>query len=330
MSRARLLLSINHLSKSYRDRQTQGGRFAALDNISLNILRGECLALVGESGSGKTTLGQVILRLVSPDTGSIIYQDRDLLALSDREFRGLRPRFQMVFQNHSRVFDPRQTMGAALAEPLRVHGSFTKTEITDRVKELLSRVGLHAALLARLPHELSGGQRQRMAIARALVTSPEFLIADEPTSNLDAALKREIIELLRSLQRNFGLTLLLISHDLRLVSHIADRVSVIHEGRIVETARARDLIETPIHPYTKELINSARLSWRNDLQPGVPELATGPSSSGCHFVAQCSWASRVCHEKVPALAAHSTRHEVACHLADDIMQSLKPVPAVAV
>jgi len=328
MTRLTPFLTVSNLSKSYPDRRTESAAVAALDHVSFEILQGECLALVGESGSGKTTLGQIVLRLVRPDTGTLTYQERNLFDLSDREFRKLRPRFQVVFQNHSQVFDPRQSIGAALAEPLQVHCQLTKTEVADRVKMLMSQVGLSTDLRARLPHELSGGQRQRVAIARALTTSPEFLIADEPTSNLDAALKRDIMDLLRSLQRDLGLTLLLITHDLGVVSHIADRIAVIHRGRIVETADAQKLIAAPIHPYTRQLIECARLSWRPGQQPARPAGVTEATSSRCHFVENCPWETSLCHEARPALAVRTTGHKVACHHVQEITQTVEPIPVV--
>ncbi len=318
-------LKISGLSKSYRDKHGSE-RLRVIDNISFDLLHGECLAVVGESGSGKTTLGRTILRLIESDAGSVLTADGDLLALPQRDFQRLRPKFQMIFQNHSQVFDPRQKIGSALAEPFRVHTRMSPEEIKVAVTRLLRQVGLSPSLLERLPHQLSGGQRQRVAIARALATSPDFLVADEPTSNLDAAFKREIIELLRSVQRELSLTMLLISHDLGMVAEYADRIAVIYEGAIVEIAPADVIVSAPGHPYTKELLAAANLTM--EMPESIGACLCRPENTGCPFATRCAWQDVPCWEERPALISKAPRHEVACHRFDEIAGSSHRVSRV--
>ena len=226
----------------------------AVDGVDLDVARGECLALVGESGSGKTTLARCAVRLVEPTAGAVCFDGEDVLALGPAALRRWRRHVQMVFQDPYGSLDPRQRIGAALAEPLRIHRLGDRAERRRRVDELLAMVDLPAEAAQRHPHEFSGGQRQRIGIARALATNPRLLVADEPVSALDVSVRAQIVNLLARLQRRFDLALLFIAHDLALVEHVADRVAVMYLGRIVERAPRSVLFATPQHPYTVSLL----------------------------------------------------------------------------
>jgi ABC-type glutathione transport system ATPase component len=229
----------------------------ALDGVDLTVGRGECVALVGESGSGKTTLGRCLLRLVEPDAGSVRFAGEDVLAWTPRELRRRRRAFQMVFQDPQDSLNPRLRVGDHLAEPLAVHGVASHEHRRERVAELLERVGLPGRTAGRYPHQLSGGQRQRVGIARALATGPELLVADEPVSALDLSRRARILALLRRLQEELGLAVLLIAHDLSVVERTAQRVVVLRAGRVVEEAATAELFARPAHPYTAELLAAA-------------------------------------------------------------------------
>ena len=292
------------------------GEMSAVDDVSLTVERGESMALVGESGSGKTTLARALLRLVEPSAGEIRFDGVDLLAVSARELRRLRRHFQMVFQDPNSSLDPRQTVRQALAEPLRIHRLAAREETAARVGELLSLVGLSEGLAARYPHELSGGQRQRVCIARALATAPRLLIADEPVSAVDVSVQAQIVNLVASLQRELGLTLLFIGHDLAVVEQIADRVAVMYLGRIVEQASARELFALPLHPYTASLLSAVpvpdpqRRRRRIVLTGEPPSPSTPPS--GCRFHPRCPIARERCSTSSPPLAEARPGHWVSC------------------
>jgi len=294
---------------------TSFGAVRAVREVDLEIAAGETLGLVGESGSGKSTLGRTLLRLVEPSGGTIELDGVDITRLSQRALRPLRRAMQMIFQDPSASLDPRMTVGAAIAEPLVIH------ELDRaRVPELLAKVGLRPELAARYPHELSGGQRQRVGIARALAVGPRFVVCDEPISALDVSIQAQIVNLLRDLQAQGGLTYLFISHDLRVVQHLCDRVAVMYLGRIVELADAGALYASPRHPYTQALLSAVpRLGRRKDrivLQGEPPSPAAPPR--GCAFHTRCQVVDKpaACFEVVPELRVLGNGSRAACHVAE--------------
>src|SRR6202142_2299801 len=246
------LIEIRNLTKIYSQGKNE---VRAVDGVSLDIFPGETLGLVGESGSGKSTLGRLILRLVEPTSGTIRFEDCDLLAAGSREMRRLRRDMQIIFQDPFASLDPRFRVEDIIAEPLIIHGSATtKAARRARVIELLRTVGLDESILQRFPHEFSGGQRQRIGIARALALRPKFIVADEPVSALDVSVGAQIVNLLRQLQREFGLTYLFISHSMPVVRYLSTRIAVMYQGKIVEIGSAEQITTRPQHAYTRQLL----------------------------------------------------------------------------
>ncbi len=297
----------------------------AVTDVSLEIERGETLGLVGESGCGKSTLGRTILRLYEPTTGSIHFESTDVTKLSQRELRPMRRRMQMIFQDPYASLDPRMSVGAAIAEPLEIHEmTRTAAEKERRVQELLERVGLRADAAKRFPHEFSGGQRQRIGIARALACKPSFIVCDEPISALDVSIQAQIVNLLEDLQAAEGLTYLFISHDLKIVQHICDRVAVMYLGRVVELAEAKTLYASPKHPYTQALLSAvpridnagAAKRDRIILQGDVPSPLDPPT--GCPFHPRCPVKDKpkACFEELPTLRVLANGSRAACHVAE--------------
>jgi peptide/nickel transport system ATP-binding protein len=251
------LLEARNLTKTY-------GHTTVVQGVSLTIQRGETLGLVGESGSGKSTVARMLLRLVEPTSGSIAFDDTDLLALNKRDLRAMRRRMQMVFQDPFAALNPRMRIRDIVAEPFAIQGGFSRDHIQQRLAELLHEVGLDPDVLPRFPHEFSGGQRQRINIARALALKPDFLALDEPVSALDVSVGAQVVNLLRELQRAHGLTYLFISHSMPLVRYLCDRVAVMERGRLVETGPVLEVCEHPREPYTQRLIAAT---------PQMPDIA---------------------------------------------------------
>ncbi|NTU92949.1 MAG: ATP-binding cassette domain-containing protein [Chlorobiaceae bacterium] len=320
------ILSVRDLHVHYPVRKAglfgRGTVARAVNGVSFEVMKGETLGLVGESGCGKTTLGRAILRLVpSSKGGKILFRGRDITDLDNRRFRPLRKEMQMIFQDPFGSLNPRLTVGQMLGEALRVHGIVRGGEATEkRVRDLLDTVGLNREYANRYPHEFSGGQRQRVGIARALAVNPAFIICDEPVSALDVSIQSQIINLLKDLQREFGLTYLFIAHDLSVVEYISDRVAVMYLGKIVEIADGETLYANPKHPYTQALLSAiplpelGRKKERIVLKGDLP----GPLSipEGCSFHPRCPFAMPECRERSPGLAplADDPRHLVSCLL----------------
>jgi peptide/nickel transport system ATP-binding protein/oligopeptide transport system ATP-binding protein len=233
------------------------GDFKAVDGVSFTVEAGKTVGLVGESGSGKTTIGRSIVKLIPATSGQILWKGKDILPLSEKEFRPLRREIQYIFQDPFGSLNPRMTVGAIVGEALEIHfRELGASERRDRVEALLKRVGLQPEMTARYPHEFSGGQRQRIGIARALAVEPEFIICDEPVSALDVSVQAQIVNLLQDLQEELGLALLFIAHDLAVVEHISETVLVLHRGRIVESGQASEVLQNPQDPYTRELLSA--------------------------------------------------------------------------
>jgi len=319
-SPAEPLLRVEGLAKHFPVRRGLFGRATAsvraVDGVSLTIARGETLGLVGESGSGKTTTGRLILRLIPPTAGRVVFDGRSVFDLAPGEMRALRRHMQIVFQDPYSSLNPRMRVGEAIAEPILVHRLATKREAPDRVASLLSRVGLSPDHAARYPHEFSGGQRQRVGIARALSLGPALLVCDEPVSALDVSVQAQILNLLTDLQRDLGLTYLFIAHDLSVVRHISDRVAVMYLGRIVEEAPTEALFVSPLHPYTKALLSAIpapdpKTRRSRIVLPGEPPSPSAPPS-GCPFHPRCPEAIAECRSEVPVLREVGPGHRVAC------------------
>jgi oligopeptide/dipeptide ABC transporter ATP-binding protein len=297
----------------------------AVDEVDLTIEEGETFGLVGESGSGKSTLGRCILRLIRPSSGRIWFGEEDLTALRGEALRKTRLRLQIVFQNPIASLNPRMRAGQTIAEPLRVHRGASPQEARAQVEKLLRRVGLHPEVADKYPHELSGGQCQRIAVARALALEPQFIVLDEPTSSLDVSVQAQIVNLLKELQKELGLTYLFITHDLALVSYIADRVGVMYLGKLMEVGGAVDVLAHGQHPYTMALRNAVPLPDPERVRTHVPLSGEIPSAleppSGCRFRTRCPWAKERCAQEEPALRAVGNT-SVACHFVEEIQKEV--------
>ena len=313
------LLRVDGLKKFFT--LSDGQRVHAVDDVSFSLASGESLGLVGESGCGKSTLGRTIIRLLSPDAGTVHVGGKNLARLSDKELKPLRREIQMIFQDPYASLNPRSTVGRAIEEPLIVHGMKDRRTRTARVSWLLERVGLPAEAAQRHPHEFSGGQRQRIGIARALALNPKLIICDEPVSALDVSVRAQVLNLLADLREEFGLSYLFISHDLSVVEHFCDRVAVMYLGRIVELAPRHRLWSQPLHPYTQTLLDAAplpdptrRRGRRTLVQGEIPNPIDRPS--GCHFHTRCAHKIPICSSVAPPLLSRAEGHEVACHRAE--------------
>ncbi len=308
------LLEIRALKKNFP--VARRGVVQAVQDVSFAVAAGEVVGLVGESGSGKTTVGRMILRLIEPTSGEIRFDGIDLLAASAPEMRKLRRRMQIIFQDPFASLNPTMSVGAIVGEALDIHGLAKGSARTDRIVDLLQRVGLPAEAMERYPHEFSGGQRQRVGIARALAVEPAFIVADEPVSALDVSVQAQVINLLQDLQEQLGLALMFIAHDLAVVEHIADRVIVMYLGRIMEVAPSRDLYRNPRHPYTVALLSAAPTPdplvrpQRIILSGELPSSLNPPS--GCVFRTRCPHAVAACAEVVPPLEEVAPGHFKAC------------------
>jgi peptide/nickel transport system ATP-binding protein len=301
------------------------GDIRAVDDVTLEIRRGETLGLVGESGCGKSTVGRAILRLYKPTSGRVVFDGQDITTLGEANLRPLRRRMQIVFQDPYASLNPRHSIGRIVGEPLRVHGLANRRQAAGRVRELLEIVGLPPDAGGRYPHEFSGGQRQRIGIARALALNPDFIVCDEPVSALDVSIQAQIINLLENLQSDFDLTYLFIAHDLAVVKHISDRIAVMYLGIIVEVSPADELYDDPLHPYTISLLSAVPIPDPVVERRRTPILLAGdlPSPANppaaCRFHTRCPYVQPTrCRDEVPLLRELSSGHTVACHWAEDI------------
>ena len=311
------LLEVVDLIKSYRLPRTRpfGPHPVrpALAGVSFSIAAGRSFGIVGESGSGKSTLARIALALDKPNSGSVRLEGRSLFELPRRELRGLRAHMQMIFQDPYGSLDPRQRVERIVAEPLAALGGASRAERRARVAASLESVGLRASDAAKHPHEFSGGQRQRIAIARALITRPKLVVADEPVSALDVSVQAQALNLMSDLQRDAGVTYLLISHDLGVVAHICETTAVMFRGRIVEMGPTEALFAAPAHPYTRELVDATpRLDRPIRIAPLAPGDNGGAASGGCPYAARCAFVRPRCLEEAPRLENRHTRR-VACH-----------------
>ena len=321
-----ILLEVQNLKKYFPIKggilKRTVGHVKAVDGVSFSIIKGETLGVVGESGSGKSTLGRVILRLLDPTEGNVIFDDIDISYLSQREIRPQRQDMQIVFQDPFASLNSKMSVGQLVEEPLIVQGLLSKKERMKQVTEIISKVGLRKGDLQKYPHEFSGGQRQRISIARALVVNPKFVICDEPVSALDVSIQAQVLNLMKDLQEELGLTYLFIAHDLSVVKHISDRVAVMYLGRFVELASKKALYSNALHPYTRALLSSipvidsdkdpAQKVEKIKLQGDLPSPANPPS--GCTFRTRCPYAYERCTSEVPELLELEENHFVACHL----------------
>lgn len=302
------------------------GHVKAVDGVTFDIAKRETFGLVGESGCGKTTTGRLILRLLEPTEGSVLFEGQNIFDYNRQQLRKIRRNIQIIFQDPYASLNPRMTVGSIIGKPLEIHGIANGSTLRSRVEELMEVVGLRAKYASRYPHEFSGGQRQRIGIARALALNPKLIICDEPVSALDVSIRAQILNLLGELQEQFDLTYLFISHDLSVVQYICNRVGVMYLGKIVEIAPKEGLYESPLHPYTQALLSAIPTikpdlnKKRITLEGDVPSPINPPK--GCCFHPRCWLAEEICKNKEPVLAELARDHFVACHVRQRNMQSV--------
>lgn len=300
----------------------QVGNVKAVDNVSFEVFEGETLGIVGESGCGKSTTGRLLMRLLEPTAGEIEFAGKMISELSNSEMRKARRDIQMIFQDPYASLNPRHSIGKILEEPLIVHGMGNSSERKKKVLELLKIVGLNEYHIKRYPHQFSGGQRQRIGIARALMTNPRLIIADEPVSALDVSIQAQVLNLMQKLQRDLKLTYIFISHDLGVVRHISNRVGVMYLGKLVELTASEDLYAEPLHPYTQALLSSVPVpdpTFEREqliISGDIPSASNPPS--GCAFHTRCPFKKKECSTVVPKMQEVKPGHYVACHLYDEM------------
>ena len=311
------ILEVKHLKKYFK---TQRGTLHAVDDVNLSIRRGKTLGIVGESGCGKSTIGRVILQLLRPTAGEVIFDGRDITRLRGRELRLLRKEMQMIFQDPFSSIDPRKTVNQTISEPVKVHGIIRdRAAREERVLELMQTVGLAERLINAYPHELDGGRRQRVGIACALAVEPRFIVCDEPVSALDVSIQAQILNLLKHLQQQMGLTYIFITHDLSVVNHFSDDIAVMYLGQVVELAPAEELFANPLHPYTQALLSAIPVPELGHKRERI--ILKGEISSPidppdqCRFAKRCLYARQECLSGCPALREVAPGHFAACHRA---------------
>lgn len=315
------LVKIENLTKNFISKKSFFGKplsyVHAVDNVSLDIFKGETLGIVGESGCGKSTLGRSILRLTEPTSGKVVYDKTDLVSLSKEDMRQMRKRLQLVFQDPYASLNPRMTVKDLIKAPLDVFNIGNESERMEKVLQIMKQVGLTEEQLNRYPHEFSGGQRQRIVIARAIILDPEFVVCDEPVSALDVSVRSQVLNLLNTLQKEKNLTYMFISHDLSVVKYISDRIAVMYLGRVVELAEKDELYSHAAHPYTKALLSAvpiAEVGRKREisvLEGDVPSPINPPK--GCYFNTRCPYADERCRKEKPELRDIGCGHMCACH-----------------
>lgn len=312
------LISARNIKKYF---DVKGGKLKAVDGISFDIYPQETFGLVGESGCGKSTAGRTIVRLYEPTDGELIFNGQNIYNLPRKEMQEVRRNFQMIFQDPYASLNPRMTVEDIIAEPLDIYHSYkNRTERSDRVIELLRLVGLNDEHAMRFPHEFSGGQRQRVGIARSLALNPKFIVCDEPISALDVSIQAQVVNLLKDLQKDLGLTYMFIAHDLSMVRYISDRVGVMYLGHMMELAKSDELYSNPLHPYTKALLSAIPIPdpeiqknrKRIMLEGDVPSPIN--PKEGCRFVDRCHYAVDKCRKETPVFEEKSENHFAACHI----------------
>jgi oligopeptide/dipeptide ABC transporter ATP-binding protein len=324
-----VLLDVQNLKKYFPVRagvlQRVRAHVRAVDDVSFQIHKGETLGVVGESGCGKTTVGRTILRLIDPTGGKVLFEGRDLFALSGSDLKRARRDLQIIFQDPYSSLDPRMPVGESIAEGLEAHAIGTRKERQEIIVDNLRKVGLESYHARRFPHEFSGGQRQRIGIARALALQPKLIVCDEPVSALDVSIQAQVLNILKNLQRELGLTFLFIAHNLGVVEHISERVAVMYLGKIVELAQREDLFRSPKHPYTRALMSAVPVPnptahrERIILQGDVPSPLNPPP--GCRFHTRFWMARDICRQVEPVFEEKAPRHWSACHFANEVESS---------
>lgn len=328
------MLEVEGLKKTFTSGLVSKRLVKAVDGISFCIKDGETFGLVGESGCGKTTVGRLILRLVEPTEGKVMFNGIDLLKLNREALRKLRPQMQIIFQDPESSLHPRMRIGDIVAEPLKLYNLVPREERQKKVLELIDMVGLQPEHINRYPHELSGGQSQRVVLARVLALSPRFIVADEPTSSLDVSVQAQILSLMKKVQDEFHFSCLFISHDLNLIRSMTSSMGVMYLGKIVEAGRTIDLFEDARHPYTKALLSAIPVADPNSrrkkiiLEGEMPSPLNPPT--GCRFHTRCRFKEKICERIEPQMIDLGEGHSVACHLCRSEFDRLEIKPAIAV
>lgn len=318
------LVVVNNLKKYFSVKESfyslQKKYIKAVDDVSFHVLKGETFGLVGESGCGKSTLGRTITRLYDVTSGEVLFDNKDIAKLSNKELHPYHKRMQVIFQDPYSALNPYMNVAEIVGEPMEIHTKLSKNEKLDKIEMLLEKVGMKKEDMEKFPHEFSGGQRQRIGIARALSVEPEFVLCDEPISALDVSIQAQVVNMLEDLQQEMKLTYLFVAHDLSMVKHISNRIGVMYLGRIVEISKSSELYKKPLHPYTKALLSAipipdpvkAKNSVREIIEGDLPSPLNIPE--GCRFRTRCPHAMPVCREKDPEMKEIEKGHSLACHL----------------